>query len=97
MYFAGMFNLDSWDPLAEYIVLDDIDFKFLPNKKQLLGCQWEFNLSDKYRKKRHVQFGLPAILLCNEDGWSDIQESPEFPWLGGNMSMVFIYEKFFNA
>ena len=33
MYFNNMINLDDWNPKADYIIFDDIDWKFMPNKK----------------------------------------------------------------
>ena len=43
-----------------------------------------------------VQFGLPAILLCNQDIFNVIAESPEYPWLQGNMIMHPVSHPFFG-
>jgi len=67
MYLCGQFNLDDWDDSAGYIVLDDFDVKFFPQWKSFLGCQRCFVLTDKYRKKRTVQWGKPCIWLCNPE------------------------------
>ena len=95
MYFAGNFNIDKWDLDAEYAVFDDITWTYLPAKKQLLGCQWEFELTDKYRRKRSVTYGLPAIVLCNRDGWLDIANDPMFDWIKDNMIVVEIKDALF--
>lgn len=95
MYFAGNFNIDKWDSNAEYAIFDDITWAYLPSKKQLLGCQWEFELTDKYRKKKSVTYGLPAILLCNSDGMGDIMNSPVWEWIQGNMDIVEIKDALF--
>lgn len=39
----------------------------MPNKKQWLGCQREFVITDKYRKKLSISWGKPCIYLCNDD------------------------------
>lgn len=67
MYLCGQFNLDDWDDNAKYIVLDDIDVKFFPQWKSFLGCQQQFVLTDKYRKKRTVKWGRPCIWCCNPE------------------------------
>lgn len=67
MYFCGMFNLDKWDDDAKYMVMDDFEWKYVPNKKQLIGCQAEVELTDKYVRKKTKKWGKPVIYLCNED------------------------------
>ena len=62
-----MFNLDSWNPDAEYAVFDDWeDWTRFYNYKCWLGAQHEFTVSDKYRKKQQIRWGKPAIVLSNE-------------------------------
>lgn len=67
IYWPNSSNIDEWDPEAEYLVIDDIDYKFIPCKKGLLGAQEYVTLTDKYRKKKTLKWGKPCILLCNED------------------------------
>jgi len=67
MYFCGNFNLDDWDDEAKFIILDDIDISFFPRWKEFLGCQKQFVLTDKYRRKRTVHWGRPCVWLCNAD------------------------------
>jgi hypothetical protein len=62
-----MFNLDSWDPDARYLILDDIEFEFVPARKALFFGQSEFTITDKYRKKKPVRWGKPVFYLCNEE------------------------------
>jgi len=88
MYLCGQFNLDDWDDTARYCVLDDFDVKFFPQWKSFLGCQKCFVLTDKYRKKRTVQWGKPTIWLSNPE--YDIRRALPFAldWL--NKNCVFI-------
>lgn len=67
MYFNGMLNLDKWDNDATYAVFDDWeDWGRFYLYKQFLGAQKEFELTDKYRAKRTVQWGKPSIVISNE-------------------------------
>jgi len=88
MYFGGLFNLDCWDSGADYAVFDDIDWKFFPSKKQLLGGQYTFHLSDKYRRKREVIYALGAIYCMNEDNFKQVEEDPMFDWIKSNNKIV---------
>lgn len=88
MYHAGAFNLDNWAWNVNYAVFDDIPWEWFPSKKQLLGSQWEFNLTDKYRKKKSVKYGLPWIYSMNEDNWRKLLEDPIKEWLLENAIMI---------
>jgi len=67
MYFNGLFNLDDWNTKAKYIVLDDFNIEFLPQYKSWFGAQECFVITDKYRKKRTVEWGKPLIWVNNDD------------------------------
>lgn len=66
MFFRNCFNLDKWDSTAAYMVLDDIPWEYIPAKKCLLTGQGEFELTDKYRKKKSVYWDKPTILCLND-------------------------------
>jgi hypothetical protein len=69
VYWAGMTDLSTWSNDANYLVMDDFDFDFMPSKKQYFGGQREFTVSDKYVKKKTIRnWSKPLIYLCNEDG-----------------------------
>ena len=59
MYFNGQFNLDDWDDDAQYIILDEMNIKYVPNSKAWFGAQRQFVLTEKFRKKRTVKWGNP--------------------------------------
>lgn len=96
MYFCGQFNLDDWDDSAAYCIIDDFDIKFFPQWKSFLGCQREFVLTDKYRKKRTVKWGKPTIWLCNPE----YDPRPALPysrgWLDLNCEFVELAKPLFN-
>ncbi|AHL69796.1 C2 protein [Grapevine red blotch virus] len=52
---------------ALYNIIDDIPFQYLPCKKALLGCQFNYIANEKYRPKRKIKGGIPSIVLCNPD------------------------------
>lgn len=54
-----MFNMDECFYDADYAVFDDLigGFEFFRNYKGWLGCQEEFTLSDKYKKKTKIHMG----------------------------------------
>jgi len=95
MYFCGQFNLDDWDDGARYCVLDDFDVKFFPQWKSFLGSQKCFVLTDKYRKKRTVNWGKPTIWLCNPE--CDPRKYLVFAldWIDANCVIVELEEKLY--
>lgn len=98
MYWCGQFNLDDWDDGAEYAVLDDFGgFKFFPHWKGWLGGQREFVVTDKYRKKKTVKWGKPAIWLCNpeDDPRGDLSMGARL-WLDGNVDVITLFSPLFS-
>jgi len=62
-----MSDLSCFDTKASYLVADDIEFSFFPNKKQWWGAQKEFTATDKYHRKVTINWGKPLIYICNPD------------------------------
>jgi len=62
-----MSDRSTFTPEAKYLVMDDIPFAFMPNKKQWWGAQIEFTATDKYHRKKQIRFGKPLIYICNPD------------------------------
>lgn len=63
-----MIDLSSWDDSAKYIIFDDFEWIYWPNKKAFWGAQREFTITDKYRKKFTVKnWNKPMIYICNPD------------------------------
>lgn len=67
IYWNAMFSLDVWKDNADYLVIDDIEWQYIPCKKAIFGGQAEFIATDKYKKKRRIKWGKPTILLANPD------------------------------
>lgn len=87
-----MFNMEECHEDADYAVFDDLigGFEFFKNYKAWLGCQQEFTLSDKYKKKLKFTWGKPTILCTNDNPLT----SPhvDVDWLEGNCHIVYIEE-----
>lgn len=91
-----MANLDVWDSKATYLIIDDIKWEFIPQKKSLFGGQLEFTLTDKYRKKRQIRWGKPCIYLFNpEDSPLPGLHGDELEWYMSNITYVYITNKIY--
>jgi len=89
-----MFNLKDWNYDAEYMVIDDIEWKYVPGKKGLIGAQQTITLSDKYVKKMTFSWGKPVIYLCNED-MDVFNTCDEKRWLWENAVYVMLKNKLY--
>lgn len=95
-YMCGLFNMDQFNPDAKYGVFDDIPVEFFKHSyKQWLGCQSDFDITDKYRKKIHVYFGRPAIFLMNPPEYEKIPEFWDADWIEGNVVTVKLTDKLY--
>lgn len=66
MYFNNVANFkDKWDDEADYIIFDDFNLDFIPNRKGFFGGQEEFEITGKYMKVKSVRWGKVCIYLCN--------------------------------
>ena len=66
MFWRGNVNYGGWDQDAKYIVIDDIPWQFIPQKKSILTAMGDITLTDKYVKKIDVLNDKPAIVCTNE-------------------------------
>ena len=95
LYFNGLFNLDDWDEQAEYIIMDDMNIKYLPNYKAWFGAQSQFTLTDKYRKKKTVKWGKPLIWICNDGEDPRKSEVVNREWMDENSIFVQVNDKLY--
>jgi len=91
-----MSNLDVWNAEAKYLIIDDIKWEYVPQKKCLFGAQREFTLTDKYRKKRQIKWGKPCIYLYNpeEDPMLELH-GDERTWYTENVTTIRINNKLY--
>jgi hypothetical protein len=91
MYFNNMCNFkDDWDDNADYIIFDDMEWDYLPNKKGFFGMQKRFSITGKYMKTITVDWGKPAIYLCNN---LPVLKEPE--WWYANVDIITLNNKLF--
>lgn len=94
--------MEQFSEDCQYAVFDDIagGFGFFPTYKLWLGGQFEFNVTDKYRHKRNIKWGKPAIYICNTDPRYDYykrEDKPDFEWMEENCVFVELSESIFHA
>lgn len=62
-----MVNLDTWNPDAKLLIMDDFDaWEFVPSPKVYLTQAGEATVTDKYRRKKDICVNMPAIFICND-------------------------------
>ena len=87
-YFGGLFSLDESLEDVEYAVFDDMQggLEFFHSYKFWLGCQEQFYATDKYRGKKLIKWGRPAIYLANRNPLED--KNADVAWLLGNCEII---------
>src|SRR5207302_2674129 len=98
IYWNGLHNLAKWDEEAKYIVLDDWVWSFnkgdhvstkISNWKNIIGCQKEFELHDKFLRKRTCYGTKPCIILCNRENDPRIGMDYDLKqWFHGNVTIM---------
>ena len=75
---------------VEYAVFDDINggIQFFPQYKWWLGHQNQFYATDKYKGKKLINWGKPAIWISNEDPREQL--GADVDWLNKNVTFVYI-------
>ena len=87
-----MFNLEAYDDTCTYAIFDDIlgGLNNFSTYKQWLGCQMEFTVTDKYKRKKRLDWGgRPTIWIANDDPRTATVDQE---WLEGNCTIVYIGE-----
>jgi len=96
-YVATTWDLSSFDSRFDYVVFDDVPWdNFKHYAKPFFGCQRDFSVSDKYRKKKRISGGVPCIFLVNpEDYTEDMHKFCKSDWGTQNIVVVTIYNKLY--
>jgi hypothetical protein len=91
---CNLWNHDNFDPTSDYIVFDDIELKNMGcSYKTWFGAQYQFSVTDKYKKKEAVTWGKPMIYLCNF--WSPVHAGVDPDWINQNTVVVTLDRKMF--
>lgn len=89
-YVSTSWDLSAFDSDYDYIVFDDVKFEVIKHyAKAFFGCQKDFTVSDKYRKKKRLSGGVPLIFCCNpEDVSDDFNSFIQSSWGRENIFMI---------
>lgn len=87
-YFGGLFCLDESVEDVDYAVFDDMQggLSFFHAYKFWLGCQSEFYATDKYKGKKLIKWGRPAIYISNQNPLAD--NGVDVDWLMANCEIL---------
>lgn len=101
MYFCGLYSGAEAMRYAEcaYAVFDDMGgLKYVPQYKNWLGCQMQFQVKMLYKDPKIITWGKPCIWLANEDPRMEagVTES-EIRWLEGNCTFIHLESSIVRA
>lgn len=84
-------NLKEWDETATYMVLDDVEFDYLPMKKPLFFGQKTFSATQKWVPINTYKWGKPVLYLCNnEPDWSKYMDPYQ-----ENIVPIYLHDKIY--
>jgi len=92
IHHGGLFSLDEHRDDADYAIFDDIQggIEYFPGYKNWLGHQLHFTATDKYKGKKTINWGKPAIWCSNNDPRAD--KGADADWLDANCDFVFLVD-----
>lgn len=83
---------------VEYAVFDDMGgLKFVPQFKNWLGGQMQFQVKQLYRDPTIISWGKPSIWLANNDPRDEDITSVDRDWLEANCDFIYVTEPIFHA
>lgn len=92
VHHGGLFSLDEHMDGVDYAIFDDIQggIEYFPGYKNWLGHQMHFTATDKYKGKKTINWGKPAIWCSNSDPRAD--KGADADWLDANCDFVFLVD-----
>lgn len=83
---------------ADYAIFDDMQLKYVPQFKNWLGCQANFQVKVLYKDPVLIEWGKPCIWLSNDDprNESHLTET-DIAWLEGNCTFINVTEPIVRA
>jgi len=87
-YWYQYIDLRSWNDSASLLILDDFEWDKIPCKKGLIGAQETIVLTDKYCRKKTIDWGKPCVILMNDLPLLD-------QWDRANLIVLVVREKLF--
>lgn len=97
IYMNGYYSLEKMCKSGDYVVLDDIEYpKLQPILKGVIGCQQEFELTDKFIKKITLKWNSKPCILCwNPDYFPTDRTKNQIDWWDSNVIRVDCNSSFF--
>lgn len=79
------------------MVCDDIPFEKFPAFKAFVGCQSQFTMTDRYRKKTTIkEWAKPCIICINEDmQYENHLNYEEKMWFRENVTKIILKNKLY--
>jgi hypothetical protein len=103
-YCAGLWDMSRFDESVDYAIFDDMVGGLRAGYfayKDWLGGQFEFTVQDKYKGKRQIKWGKPAIFITNVDPRLEMQPynkaAIEWDWLEENAVFYEVRDTIFHA
>lgn len=100
MYFCGLYSGSEAMRYkdVDYAVFDDMQLKFVPQYKNWLGCQKQFQVKQLYKDPEIIDWGKPCIWLSNDDPRHEAHLTEnDIKWLEGNCVFVEVTSAIFRA
>lgn len=83
---------------ADYAVFDDMQLKYVPQFKNWLGCQANFQVKVLYKDPVLIEWGKPCIWLSNDDPRTEAHlTETDITWLEGNCDFIQLHEPIVHA
>lgn len=83
---------------VEYAVFDDMQLKYVPQFKNWLGCQANFQVKVLYKDPVLITWGKPVIWVSNDDPRQEAHlTETDVRWLEGNCLFVHVAESIVRA
>lgn len=101
-YFKNIWNVDNWESLAAFTVMDDMDAgdegKGLSFcwYKPFFGAQDAITVTDKFKPKQDIVNGKPLVWLNNYDYKETFQSKTSQDYIEKNMDIVYIDKPLFE-
>lgn len=96
VFWNGMTAMSLWDNKAKYIVYDDVQWKYIPNKKQLLTQMGDTIVTDKYMHKVPIHNNKPAIVCLNLKHFEEQYPVDEPEYWDENATIVYLDKPLFD-
>jgi len=78
---------------VDYAVFDDMQLKYVPQYKNWLGCQSNFQVKVLYKDPVLITWGKPVIWLSNDDPRQEAHLTQnDIDWLEGNCDFIHLAE-----